>query len=167
MDEKKEKPSVETVQQPVKVSDLLMYEVCKPLKEQLDRIELCSPFIVDCAPMIVACKPDLQCIPDKFCTPDIVCKPVYSCVPDTVVCKPDIWCKPTILTCVPDHRPPICKPTFFYEVCTPSAKPGEFEEIATSPQILKQRLLASDYVKLQEEVKNLKEEVEALKRRLK
>ena len=41
MDPKKEKPAVETVQPGLKVSDLLMVEVCQPLKEQLDQIDVC------------------------------------------------------------------------------------------------------------------------------
>ncbi len=41
MDPKKEKPTVETVQPGLKVSDLLMVAVCQALKERLDQIDVC------------------------------------------------------------------------------------------------------------------------------
>jgi hypothetical protein len=150
----KEKPTVETVQQAVKVSDLLMFDVCEPLKEKLDRIELCSPYIIS------TCSPNISCIPKKLCTPVIHCVPYDRCIPEYVTCVPDKLCKP-IFACVPENVH-ICKPDIPVE-CSPSAgKPWGLD-----PDIIKQRLLESDYVKLQAEVKSLKAEVEALKKRLK
>jgi len=57
MARKKENPSVETVQQKVKATDLLLYEVCTPIKVRLDDIEICSPSIVVCAPNELGCRP--------------------------------------------------------------------------------------------------------------
>lgn len=66
MPQEKDKPTVETVQKAVKLSDLLIYEVCSPVKEQIDKIELCSPSIVDWKPK-PKCKPG----PEPVCFPDI------------------------------------------------------------------------------------------------
>ena len=154
MAQEKDKPTVETVQQAVKVSDLLMFEVCEPLKEKLNRIELCSPHIA-------ICKPNVSCIPTKVCTPLVHCIPYDRCIPE-YTCVPEKWCKPIIFGCKPEIIPPICQPDL-PEICTPSAGPPW----GPDPGIIKQRLLESDYVKLQAEVKTLKAEVDALKKRLK
>lgn len=79
----KEKPSVETVKESFKVSDLLRVEVCNPIKAQIDKIKVCVPHIVECVPTRI-CKPIFLCKPDIFCKPDIICYPIVGpkiCVP--------------------------------------------------------------------------------------
>ena len=78
MAQEKEKPTVETVQQEVKASDLLMYEVCAPLKEQLDEIKVCTPSIPVCMPNDT-CHPTL-CLPvvSAPCGPTLLCGPTTS-----------------------------------------------------------------------------------------
>lgn len=129
MAQEKEKPTVKTVQQEVTVSDLLMYEVCAPLKEQLDKIEICRPSIA-------------VCMPNEFCAPTTRCGPS-----DWFVCAPRTGCEP---------RDPL--------VCAPKAgtswDPGD---LATSANLLKQKLVASDFERLQAEVEKLKKEIEALR----
>jgi len=82
--QEKGKPTVETVQQQVKVSDLLMLEVCQPLKEQLDKIKICNPHIVEpienpiCPPLRSYGEP---CLPLEVCSPlrpygEIPCQPL-------------------------------------------------------------------------------------------
>ena len=71
MAQEKGKPTVETVQPEVKISDLLMYEVCTPLREQLDKIKICNPYVVVCIPN------DTQ----RLCNPDqppheMPCQPI-------------------------------------------------------------------------------------------
>ena len=155
MAQEKDKPTVETVQEAVKVSDLLMYEVCKPLKDQLDKIEICRPAIVTCLPNKI-CKPSYTCIPSKLCSPVFSCVPKLGCFPN--------FCVPSNPHCVPNVQ--ICQPDV-PEICTPSAgKPWDLEDLATSAELLKEKLLVSDYTKLQAEVERLKAEVDALKKRL-
>ena len=94
MAQEKGKPTVETVQQEVKASDLLMYEVCTPLKEKLDQISICTPSIVVCVPN-EHCQPTCTCIPIPKCDPLAHCKPVDPdfCVP-SLACGPFEPCRP-------------------------------------------------------------------------
>ena len=58
MAQEKEIPAVETVQESLKLSDLLMVKVCRPIKEQIDVINLCYPVV----PLgTTFCKPDTLC----------------------------------------------------------------------------------------------------------
>jgi hypothetical protein len=72
----KDKPTVETLQQAVKVSDLLRFGVCEPLKEKLGKIELSSPYILP------TCSPNFSCLPTKLCTPVLHCVPNKRCFPE-------------------------------------------------------------------------------------
>jgi hypothetical protein len=92
MAQEKGKPTVETVQQEAKASDLLMYEVCTPLKEQLDKIKICTPSIAvclpneNCPPMwvpIPKCEPLAHCkhVDPDFCIPSFACGPWGPCKP--------------------------------------------------------------------------------------
>jgi hypothetical protein len=87
MAQEKEKPTVETVQQEITASDLLMYEVCAPLKEQLDKIKVCTP-------SLAVCLPNESCLPSP-CLPDVTCSPIEKCPPN---CKPVI---PPLRSCEP------------------------------------------------------------------
>jgi hypothetical protein len=139
------KPTVETVQSSVKVSDLLLLEVCSPLKDQLDNINVCSPHI---------CVPNVE---PKECIPDMICKPIK------MACLPDMICKPIKMACLPDKvcSPWVCHPVI-PEVCTPSAgKPWELD-----PRIIRERLMEDDYAKLQSEVEKLKSEVAGLRKKI-
>jgi hypothetical protein len=97
----KEKPSMTTVKEGFRVSDLLRVEVCDPIKAQLDKIRVCTPNL----------KEPVTCLPDTICRPSFDCSP-YTCRP-IWWCRPDMWCRPEILDdpyCFP-VRP--CGPSFF------------------------------------------------------
>ena len=119
MDPNKEKPTVETVQPGLKVSDLLMVEVCQPLKEQLDQIDVCRPHLPESR--VSLCRPgeSLQvgapCYPTNP-TPCFPCGP-HGCMP----CPPHgghfafTTSLPFYPTCPPNCLPlcpPICAPCF-------------------------------------------------------
>ena len=152
MAQEKRKPTVETVQQRVTVSDLLMYAVCTPIKEQLDKIKICSPHIVepikgtDCPPLRSYYEP----FADPICPPlrsyREPCLPLEVCYPLRVYgeqCRPENECLP-----LKSYGGP-CLPVRSY--------------VATN--VLRQKLLASDLEQLNEEVEKLKREIETLKRK--
>ena len=154
MSNQKEKPSVETVKEGFKLSDLLTLEVCNPVKEKMDKIEVCLPAIVACKPDFctpaLICKPSYFCKPDLFCRPDIYCTPRISCFPDRF-CKPDVYCRPWVYT--------ECSPSQI-EGCGPMAiDPGEYV-----PDI---RELTTEMREMFAELKAIKAEIEALKKKLK
>lgn len=99
----KEEPSVKTVKESWRPSELLMMEVCQPIKDKIDQIEICKPQIVE----------------RRFCFPDIICKP-------WIICSPDLWCSPRRI-CKPDIicSPITCFPVTPYDlewICGPSTR---------------------------------------------
>lgn len=144
MAQEKMNPTVETVQQAVKVSDLLMYKVCEPVKEQIDKIKLCTPNVS---------------IPFDVCKPDQLCRPYsMNCLPAMCIpsCKPYNYCIPKMSLCEPQIP----------EMCTPSAGTTiDPDEIVISPEIIRQKLLASDFEQLQADVARLKAEIADLRNR--
>ena len=153
MANEKKTPSIETVQKGFNLSDLLKIKVCNPVKEKIDKIEMCPPNIEDCMPSI-KCGPEIFCIPDRFCGPDIICKPIYSCIPDRwcrpyMICTPDIICKP-IIPCTP----------WVAEACGPSA---------IDPRVGAQEIteLTTEMREMMAELKAVKGEIAELKNKLK
>jgi hypothetical protein len=149
-EEKKEKPSMETVQESMRLSDLLAGKVCKPVMDKIDKIEICKPDIV-------------FCLPDRFCKPKYFCKPdIFTCLPDRF-CKPKYFCKPDIFTCLPDRfcRPDIfCKP-FIYAECTPSQIPDFEYEI---PEF---DVFTSGMREMAEVLEGVQQDIQELKKRIK
>jgi hypothetical protein len=136
----KEKPSVETVKESFKVSDLLRVEVCDPIKVQIDKIKVCVPHIVECVPTRF-CKPKLECLPTRICRP-------------VIICKPDIWCKPDIF-CYPIIGPQICVPSVHGPIeCGPSVYEGPEVPIDEMREVVK-------------ELEAIRAEIEILKKSIK
>ena len=82
MDSQQEKPTMETVKEPIRLTDLLKVELCGPVKDQISHIQVCIPNIVEFATCTPACKPDMICEPDlPRCRPDLMCRPDLSCGP--------------------------------------------------------------------------------------
>ena len=141
-EEKKEKPSVETVQESMRLSDLLAAKVCNPVLDKIDKIEICKPNILFCLPDRF-CRPRYFCKPDIFCKPNIFCKPDIFCIPDRF-CRPDIFCKP-----------------MFYAECTPSQFP-DFE-----PEIPEIDVFASGMREMAKVLEEVQQDVQELKKRIK
>ena len=151
----KESPNVETVQQGLKLSDLLKVKVCTPLHEKIDDIEVCGPYIEDCTP------DEIDCVPYYRCGPDIKCRPTYNCTPD-------ISCFPVDVRCLPDDdircQPWFgCKPDIY---CRPFYLQRAWEfEIPELKYITKE--LTGDMKTMFNELKTIKLEIENLKKHLK
>ncbi len=140
---RKEQPSVETVKEGWRVSDLLSVPVCNPLKEQLDKIKVCEPSIE-----YHICKP--------------ICKPFGTCIP---IWNPDV-CIPCKPLCKPGLYQWICTPT---EVCGPQQMEW-IQEIAIRydlqfKTVTKQ--VTQEMKEMQLELKTIKAEIVALKKALK
>lgn len=150
-EEKKEKPSMETVQESMRLSDLLAGKFCKPVLDKIDKIEICKPDI-------------LFCLPDRFCKPKYFCKPDISCYPADPFCKPNILCKPDIFVCLPSYRPclpdRICKPWVYVE-CTPSQIPDFEYEI---PEF---DVFASGMREMAKVLEGVQQDIQELKKRIK
>ena len=166
MPNQNEKPSVETVKEGFKLSDLLTLEVCNPVKEKMDKIEVCLPAIVACKPDF--CTPAFICKPDYFCKPDLFCRPDIFCKPD-IFCRPDIYCIPRV-SCHPER---FCKPDTYcqpwvYTECSPSQiegcgpmtiDPGRYEPVIKE--------LTTEMREMFAELKTIKADIEKLKKKLK
>jgi hypothetical protein len=152
----KEKPAVETVQQTMKLSDLLMVEVCQPIKESTDKIPLCLPYV----PGPKLCKPLISCGPIIYCSPKVLCIP-------HMICRPLVECNP-IATCHP-CLPYVCSPRFDVPVVPPEGLPGPSPEdyLNMLQAELAQKLTVTELNTLREEVTALKREIAALKNQLK
>jgi hypothetical protein len=90
MGSREEKPTVELVE----TNEMYTVELCDPVKQQINKIELCKPSIV-----VKPCSPieKLHCIPDfMHCIPDLWCSPKIYCSPTTTPCKPVYPCAPMI-----------------------------------------------------------------------
>jgi hypothetical protein len=100
----KETPKMETVKEGIRLSSLLQVEVCNPIKEQIDAIEVCTPQIVTTCIPVQACIPSYGCLPTRICRPDLFCRPdIFECLP-TRFCRPEIWCRPLIYQeCAPSQ----------------------------------------------------------------
>ena len=72
MDSQQEKPTMETVKESIRLTDLLKVELCGPVKDQISHIQVCIPNIVEFAPCTPACRPD------QFCKPDVASDPAAS-----------------------------------------------------------------------------------------
>lgn len=83
----KEKPSMKTVKEAFRVSDLLRVEVCDPIKKQIDKIKVCTPHLKE--PVKLRWRPPI-CFPND-CYP--ICQTI--CIPN---------CSPSIVE-FPDYRP--------------------------------------------------------------
>lgn len=148
----KEKPAVETVQQALKLSDLLMVDVCQPIKEQIDGTKLCWPVLPFgsklCVP-IRACTP----IRDPICRPTM-CNPIYVETSPGSRQSPEAWCGPGPPACRPDGR---------------SWTPWQMEEEGWEAYLnmiqsdLAQKLTANELNTVREEVAALKKEIAGLK----
>ena len=106
MGEEEEKPKVELVQSK-EMMPLFTIEICEPLKEQLDKVTFCGPYIVvkPCSPIMDAkCMPDMsQLTGPKGCIPNIWWEPLpikigpEGCIPriwwmhNPLGCPPRIW----------------------------------------------------------------------------
>jgi hypothetical protein len=138
--EETNKPKIE----PLESSGLYTVELCKPLKEELDKIEVCAPKIEvkPCSPMEQAkCLPDI--IPylsgegkaeieslDQLMLGKKSCIPV--CQPFTTQCQPQIECIPECqpfasqcqpkTVCIPECQPfaAQCQPK---SACIPKCQP--------------------------------------------
>ncbi len=78
---------------------LYRIEVCSPVKEKVDQIEVCSPNLV-----ATPCEPieRVRCLPDVWCSPRIRCLPTEICLPMTYPCLPVIGpCSPQYGPCGP------------------------------------------------------------------
>ena len=82
MGSREEKPKIELIES----NEMYTVDLCEPVKQQINKIELCKPSIVvkPCSPIEkIHCIPDvMHCIPDLWCNPKIgPCKPVFPCAP--------------------------------------------------------------------------------------
>ncbi|MEM3693270.1 MAG: hypothetical protein QXI39_04535 [Candidatus Bathyarchaeia archaeon] len=131
MVETKEKPKIELLQS----TGLYTVELCNPVKDQLNRIEVCKPNIVftPCNPIErIKCIPDLQCLPIIGpCLPNI-------CIP-SIWCQPIIWCRPTII-CPPIIGGGICSPSVEIPIPRLDEIAARFEQIANEVEALKRRV---------------------------
>jgi len=163
----KEKPVVETVQQTMKLSDLLMVEVCQPIKESTDKIPLCTPYLPGGGKL---CEPLVLCRPRTVCSPLISCGPSLYCSP-WVLCIPHRLCGPIVTaTCTPDCLPRVCKPIVEPLVPVPEEPfPGPSPEdyLNMLQAELAQKLTVNELNTLREEVATLRKEIAALKNQLK
>lgn len=172
---RKAKPSIETVQEGFRATDLLRVEVCNPIKEKLDKIEVCKPNIVElCNPH--RCIPSLECVPSRLCSPHIVCKPDWECLPNTL-CRPNLGCIPAF-GCKPEPpcfpkdpcRPGIwCKPDVFCMPrpgCTPEMfeLPGDYRERAWTQTVAE---TTPEMAEMVEELRTIRAEIEDLKKKIK
>ena len=147
----KEKPSFETVKKGLRATDLLKVEVCNPLKEQLEKIDVCSPHI---GPIV--CTPDIECIPSRLCSPYIICRPDWECIP-TSVCRPWIYCSPDIF-CGPRIG---CSPKIF-EIQEDYRR---YREKAGSQTMAEE--LTPEMKEMTEELRKIRAEIEDLKKKIK
>ena len=150
MDSEQEKPTMETVKEPIRLTDLLKVELCGPVKDQISHIQVCIPNIVDFATRTRPCRPDfVRCRPDvSICRPDFLgCRPDFpTCRPDFIGLGPDLICRPDFAGCRPDMG---CGPIFYFQgECGPS------------------QVTIPDYEEVVKDVKALKEEIAALKKKL-
>jgi hypothetical protein len=82
----------------VDLKKLYRVEVCNPIKEKINEIEVCQPNleVVPCNPVDrIKCLPDLSCLPIIGpCIPDLICYPDIHCIPSN-------WCQPLFGPCQP------------------------------------------------------------------
>lgn len=149
----KEKPSMETVKEGISLSDFLTIEACNPLKEQLDKIEVCQPHLKS-----ASSRTSGGCAPWWFgpgrCLPLLWCSP---CV-DPGRCWPLCW---------PNCRPYSCLP---YSYCWPYSEMSRGNlrspDMAPSQDETETEELTPEKKTVIEELKSIKAEIAALKEKL-
>jgi hypothetical protein len=145
--EKEEKPKIELLQS----SELFTVELCNPIKDQIEKIKLCSPNVIakPCSPL-----EKMKCIPEVICSPIVgpclpqrclpvigPCLPALWCIPRSGPCIPTIWCGPQTM-CGPLYGGGVCGPS----VQVPVPEPGlseiasKVEKLAAEVADLKKRI---------------------------
>jgi hypothetical protein len=179
----KEIPAVETVQEGLRLSDLLMVDVCTPVKSQIDEIKVCYPILPR---GLGPCRPLTGCVPDirpPRCSPEIL---TFNCIPLlNAVCQPirqpfcqpidfvdksgrsgpssEKDCPPT-LQCRPDLG---CRPGVWVGWQEPLEDPGWGGYLNRIQSNLAEKLTITELNTVREEVAAIRKEITELRRQAK